>query len=119
MEPNKKSNIFIIRASAAETWTTVAEPNKKSNIFIFRLRCTFLCFVVIFQKGFDTIRKLERKIVLDAAGEDVAKRASLARSASGSVAIPRCINQRPRCYAGIYIALTHAFHPPLPRFRRR
>ncbi len=81
MEPNKKSTIFIIRASAAETWTTVAEPNKKSNIFIFRLRgCAFF---VAPQKGFDTVSKLERKIVLDAARENVAKRTAFAGSASG------------------------------------
>ena len=81
MEPNKKSTIFIIRASAAETWTTVAEPNKKSNIFIFRLRVC--AFFVAPQKGFNAIRKLERKIVLDAARENVAKRTAFAGSASG------------------------------------
>ena len=93
------------------------DAKKISNIFIFRLRVC--AFFVAPQKGFNAIRKLERKIVLDAARENVAKRASLAGSASGRVAVSRCINQRPRRYAGIYITLTHAFHPPLPRSRRR
>ena len=81
MDPKKNSNIFIFRASAAETWTTVAEPNKKSNIFIFRLRVC--AFFVAPQKGFNAVSKLDRKIVLDAARENVAKRTALAGSASG------------------------------------
>ena len=79
MDPKKISNIFIFRASAAETWTTVAEPNKKSNIFRLRV-CAFF---VAPQKGFNAVSKLDRKIVLDAARKNVAKRTALAGSASG------------------------------------
>ena len=57
------------------------DPKKISNIFIFRLRVC--AFFVAPQKGFNAVSKLDRKIVLDAARENVAKRTAFAGSASG------------------------------------
>ena len=57
------------------------DPKKNSNIFIFRLRVC--AFFVAPQKGFNAVSKLERKIVLDAARKNVAKRTAFAGSASG------------------------------------
>ena len=56
------------------------DPKKNSNIFIFRLRVC--AFFVAPQKGFNAVSKLERKIVLDAARKNVAKRTAFAGSAS-------------------------------------
>ena len=98
-----------------KTQKNAMNPHQKSNIFGLRI-CAFF---VAPPKGFNAIRQLDRKILLNAARKNVAKRASFARSSCGRVAVSRCINQRPRRYAGIYITLTHAFHPPLPRFHRR
>ena len=57
------------------------DPKKISNISIFRLRVC--AFFVAPQKGFNAVSKLDRKIVLDAARENVAKRTAFAGSASG------------------------------------
>ena len=62
-----------------KTQKNAMKPHQKSNIFGLRI-CAFF---VAPQKGFDTVSKLQRKIVLDAARKNVAKRTAFAGSASG------------------------------------